>query len=174
MPAPPRTAQTASVQNKIYELQIILEQYQGKSNLFIIPFQEIQKEIIVNIPADYRMILYRRCMMKIAEKFAKQTKAKGLITGDCLGQVASQTLENIHCVHSATKLFIASPLLGFNKREIMDIAKKIGTYETSILPYEDCCSMFIAQHPVTRAILKDVEILEEKLDLNKILKTRIC
>jgi len=146
---------------KIESIVKALTKVQGESKLYIIPYEEIQKAIISCLPAEFRMIVYRRFMMKIMEKIALKEKAGGIITGDSLGQVASQTLENLKCIYQGLALPVLSPLIGMNKEEIIQIAKEIGTYEHSILPYPDCCSFMIAQHPETRADLEKIKKLEE-------------
>ncbi len=156
-------------QEKIENLTKILSNFQGKSKLYIIPFEEFQKEIIAKIPAKNRMIVYKRIMFKISEKIAKKEKAKGLVTGDSLSQVASQTLENIEVIYNSTNLPIFSPLIGMNKQEIIDLAVKIGTFETSIIPYQDCCSFLIAKHPETKARLEEIKKQEENLEIENII-----
>jgi len=146
-----------------------LSEVQLNSKLYLVPFENIQREIIKNIPAKYRTIIYRRSMLRIASLIAEKEKAKALVTGDSLGQVASQTLENLYCIYSASKFPALSPLIGFNKKEIIDLAKKIGTYEISILPYPDCCSLLVSKHPETKgdpekiiSLEKNLEALEDK------------
>lgn len=145
---------------KIKKLVAQLAEIQGESKLYIVPFEEIQKAIIAFVPAEFRMIIYRRFMMRIAQAIAGLEKAKGIVTGDCVGQVASQTIENINCVYEGLELPILPPLMGMNKEEIIEIAKKIGTYELSIIPYPDCCSFLIAKHPETRARIEKIKTLE--------------
>jgi len=163
------TQDSTAVENKIEQLATILSTYQPRTQLFIVPFADIQKTIIAHVPANFRMIVYRRFMVRIAERIALQKKAKGLITGDSVGQVASQTLENLTSVHAVSSMFIASPLIGMNKRQIMDEAHRIGTYETSILPYDDCCSMFIAKHPATKSTPDEMAAYEEKIDIDSVI-----
>jgi len=145
---------------KITNLVKKLAEIQGSSMLYTAPFAEIQKAIIAHIPAESRMIVYRRFMMKIAEQIAAKENAGAIITGDSVGQVASQTLENLNCVYGAASLPVLPPLIGMNKEEIIGIAKQIGTYELSILPYPDCCSFLIAKHPETRGDLATIEKIE--------------
>lgn len=164
------TGVSSSVKSKITDLVKILSKYQDKTKLYMIPFQEIQKEIIKVVPSRYRMIVYRRVMLRIAEKILEKEKAFGLATGDNLGQVASQTLDNMSVIFKATKKIIATPLLGEDKSDIVKTARIIGTYETSIRPYNDCCTFFNAKHPETRAELSTVENLEKKLKLDRIIK----
>ncbi len=139
----------------------------------MVPFKEVQQEIIrktIKKGSKYRMLLYRRLMMQIAEGIAKREKALGMVTGDSVAQVASQTLQNLNVIHDAVVMPIFSPLIGSGKNEIIKQAKEIGTYETSILPYTDCCSVLIGKHPATRAQLKDVQKLEKKLRIGSLVK----
>jgi tRNA uracil 4-sulfurtransferase len=159
---------------KIGKIVSQLAKIQGKSKLYIVPFEEIQKTIITQIPAEYRMIIYRRFMLRIAEVIAVKEKAKGIITGDSVGQVASQTLDNLKCVYDVASLPILPPLIGMNKEEIITIAKQIGTYELSILPYPDCCSFMLAKHPETRANIEKIEKLERLIPhLNELVKENV-
>lgn len=152
--------------DKIKKLVKRLSNFQGRSKLYIIPFEEFQKEIIAKIPAKNRMLVYRRVMFKIAEIIAKKEKAKGFVTGDSLSQVASQTLENINVIYNAANYPVFSPLIGMNKQEIINLAVKIRTYETSILPHQDCCSFLIAKHPETKGDLKEIIKQEENLNID--------
>ena len=156
--------------DKIKNLVKKLSRFQGRSKLYIIPFEEFQKEIIAKIPAKNRMIIYRRIMFKLAEMIAKKEKAKGFTTGDSLSQVASQTLENIGVIYNSANLPIFPPLIGMNKQEIIDLAVKIGTYETSIIPYQDCCSFLIARHPETKAKLEEIIKQEKILNIDEIVE----
>ena len=156
--------------DKIENLVKKLSHFQGKSKLYIIPFEEFQKEIIAKIPSKNRMIIYRRIMFRLAEMIAKKENAKGFVTGDSLSQVASQTLENINVIYNAADYPVFSPLIGMNKQEIIDLAIKIKTYETSILPYQDCCSFLIAKHPETKARLDEILKQEENLEIDEIAK----
>lgn len=155
------------VTDKIEKLVELLTRYQLRSTLYQVPFGELQRHIIAFVPADYRMIIYRRCMMRILNRLAEKEGAKAIVTGDAVGQVASQTLDNLHCIQTASRLPVLSPLVGMNKDETIAVAKKIGSYEHSILPYPDCCSFMIAPHPETRGVLQMVERFEtgiERLD----------
>jgi len=167
------TQASSSVKNKITDLVKILSKHQRKTKLYMIPFQEIQKEIIKVVPSRYRMIVYRRIMFRIAEKILKKEKAFGFATGDNLGQVASQTLDNMCVIFKATKELIATPLIGEDKVDIIKTARDIGTYETSIRPYNDCCTFFNAKHPETKSDLSTVEKLEKNLKLDKAIKKAI-
>ena len=153
---------TSSIE-KSSELTQILTSFQYNSTLLLVPFGEIQKHIIVSTPPPYRVILYRRFMVRIAEQLAKNQSSMALVTGESLGQVSSQTLENITVIDEASNMPILRPLIGFNKDEIIDIAQQIGTYQTSILPSQDCCTLFIPKHPITRGKLAVIRNLEKLL-----------
>ncbi|HZI51061.1 MAG TPA: tRNA uracil 4-sulfurtransferase ThiI, partial [Terriglobia bacterium] len=131
---------TKESQEKAKQLALLLSQYQLRARLYLVPFAEIQRQIMVETPAETRVILYRRYMMRIAEKIAWREKARVLVTGDSVGQVASQTIENIDVISRAVTMPILRPLIGDDKNEIVDIARRIGTYEISIQPDQDCCS----------------------------------
>ncbi len=163
------TTVSRGILSKLDDLVKQLTKFQLNSKIYIVPFEKIQQEIIANVPAKFRMIIYRRFMMKIINEISKTEKIKGIITGDSIGQVASQTIENITCIYSAAELPILAPLIGMNKEEIVDIAKKIGTYEYSIQPYPDCCSFMIAKHPETRAKLSEIETIEKNIKRQKML-----
>jgi thiamine biosynthesis protein ThiI len=158
------------VKDKILSLAKTLSTYQGSVKAYLIPFLELQKQVIMNIPSDYRMIIYRRLMFKIGNQILKQEKALGFVTGDNVGQVASQTLENLKVIWDAASDNVYAPLISKDKEEIINQAKKIRTYKTSIKPYSDCCSYLIAKHPVTRADLEKVKALEKKLVIKKLIK----
>lgn len=148
---------------KVEEIVKKLAEYQGETKIYMVPFGEGQSEIIKSIPSRYRMILYRRFMIKVANEISRKEKAKAIVTGDSMGQVASQTLENLQCIYDASAFPIFSPLIGMDKREIIEIAKKLGTYDISIKPMEDCCSFMIAKHPVTKAKLDRVKEMEKNI-----------
>jgi len=158
---------TSHADYKIKKLVERLSKFQGKSKLYMIPFEKFQKEIIANSMSKNRMIIYRRTMFKIAEMIAGKENAKGFVTGDSLSQVASQTVENISVIYKATKLPIFSPLIGMNKQEIIDLAKNIGTYEISVIPYQDCCSFLIAKHPETKANLDRIIEQEKRIKIDE-------
>lgn len=153
----------ASVE-KVRDTVAILKKYQPKSKLYLMKFASIQQQILVDCYEKLRVILYRRYMMKIAEKVAELENAKAIYTGEALGQVASQTIENITVVEESVKLPILRPLIGFDKIEIIAKAQEIGTYEISILPHEDCCTLYVPKHPATKARLIDVQKNEASLD----------
>lgn len=162
-----KTLHSAEVRKKIVMLAEKLGEYQGSIRLYMIPFEDVQMEIIRIVPPKLRMVVYRRSMMRMANIVAEKEKAKAIVTGDNISQVASQTLDNLNVIYSASKLSVLPPLLGFDKEEIVNLAKKIGTYEISILPYEDCCSLMVAKHPETRAKKEIVEEFEEFEELEK-------
>ena len=155
-----KTQSSSPVKSKIENLVKQLTKIQLSSKLYIVPFDEIQKEIIKNVPSESRMIIYRRFMMKILNIIAENEHAKAVVTGDSLGQVASQTVENLQCIHAASTIPVFSPLIGLNKEEITTISKQIGTYELSIEPYPDCCSFMIAKHPETKGKKELIEKIE--------------
>jgi len=160
-----QTLQKTHVKNKVIQIANVLSKY-GTVKLYLVPFKELQQKIIQTISAETRMIVYRRTMFRIAEKILETEKAQGLVTGDSMGQVASQTLDNLGVIHSAAKHPVLTPLLGMDKEEIIKIAKKIGTYEPSIEPYCDCCSFMIAKHPKTKSRLIDIENEERQMDIS--------
>ena len=155
-------------QEKVEELARQISIYCGDFKLHIVNLLPVQEEIIKTCPEEETTILVRRFMMKIAEKVGEQTGAKTLITGESLGQVASQTTESIVCTDQSVAMPVLRPLIAMDKVDIMDMAKKIGTYETSILPYEDCCTVFLPKHPVTRPKLESILHSEEKLNVDKL------
>lgn len=158
-----RTLAKEGVMGKLEDIVNELNGIQLGSRLHVVPFEKIQKQIIMDVPAKCRMIVYRRFMMRIINRIAEKEKAMGIVTGDNVGQVASQTLENLNCIHKASEKPVFSPLIGMNKEEIIRLAKKTGTYEYSILPYPDCCSYMIAKHPETRGSIREIERIEESI-----------
>ena len=159
--APPYTSERAK--QKVIDLGKQVAKYSGPIKLYVVNFTDIQKAIYQLCPQDELTIIMRRYMMQIAEHFAKADDCLGLITGECIGQVASQTMQSLNCTNAVCDLPVYRPVIAFDKQEIMDIAEKIGTYETSILPYEDCCTIFVAEHPVTKPRLDVIEKSEENL-----------
>lgn len=164
--APPYTSERAK--QKVIDLARIVSRYTGPIYLHVINFTDIQLCIYEKCPHEELTIIMRRYMMRIAEHIAKETECLGLITGESIGQVASQTMHSLVATNEVCELPVYRPLIGFDKQEIVEISEKIGTYETSILPYEDCCTIFVAKHPVTKPSLKVIrrheENLEEKID----------
>ena len=156
-------------QEKVGDIAEILNQYQRSSKLFLIPFGDIQKEIVLQAPAKYRVVLYRRMMVRITEAIAKREKALALVTGESLGQVASQTLENITSIENAATLPVLRPLIGMDKGEIIGQAMAIGTYDISIIPDQDCCQLFIPKNPAVRTTIEEIERAEKVLDIPKLI-----
>ncbi len=164
--APPYTSERAK--QKVVDLAKQVALYSGSMKLHVVNFTDIQLYIYDKCPHDQLTIIMRRYMMKIAEAFAAQDKSQALITGESIGQVASQTVQSLFCTNAACTLPVFRPLIGFDKQDIVDISEKIGTYETSIQPFEDCCTIFVAKHPVTKPLLSAIEKSEthlaEKID----------
>lgn len=146
---------------KVVDLAKIMSQYCGKIKLFVVPFTEVQTKIVEMCPEKQTTIIIRRYMMRIAETIANNEGAKCLITGESLGQVASQTMEGLGATNAVAELPVFRPLIGFDKSEIVKIAQTIGTFETSILPYEDCCTIFVPKHPETRPKVAEMKRSEE-------------
>ena len=171
--APPYTSERAK--QKVIDLAKLVAVYSGPINLHIVNFTDIQLYIYDKCPHDELTIIMRRYMMKIAEHFAIEEESLGLITGESIGQVASQTMHSLAVTNEVCTLPVLRPLIGFDKQEIIDISEKIGTFETSILPFEDCCTIFVAKHPVTKPnlnVIKKSELkLREKID--ELVKTAI-
>ena len=158
---------------KAAELAQHLARFQRRSELVLAPLAEIQKRIIVETPPAYRVLLYRRFMMRIAERLAKQSGAKALVTGESCGQVSSQTLENIAVVDDAAGMPVLRPLIGMNKEEIVGMARNIGTFPISIQPDQDCCSLFVPRHPETKARLETVQRLEQGLPVDELVAAAV-
>ena len=152
-----------SSMEKAAELAQLLGRHQRQSELYLAPLAEIQKRVIVETPPSYRVLLYRRFMLRIAETLARRAGAKAIVTGESCGQVSSQTLDNIAVVDQAADMPVLRPLIGLNKEEIVAMARKIGTFPLSIQPDQDCCSLFVPKHPETRGRLAVVERLEAGL-----------
>jgi len=161
------------VKDKVESIVKMLSAYQPETKLYMVPFEEIQKKITMAIPADHRMIVYRRVMLDIGNRICEKENALGFVTGDSVGQVASQTLENLSAISKKAAFPIFSPLIGTDKLEIIDMAKRIGTYDVSILPYSDCCSFLVSEHPQTKARLDDVESMEKNLDIGELIKQAV-
>jgi thiamine biosynthesis protein ThiI len=148
---------------KVVDLAKIMSQYCGKIQLYVVPFTEIQTKIVELCPPRQTTIIMRRYMMRIAEMIAEKEGAKSLITGESLGQVASQTMEGLGATNAVANIPVFRPLIGFDKTEIVEIAQRIGTFETSILPYEDCCTIFVPKHPETKPKVSAIEKSEESI-----------
>ena len=164
--APPYTSERAK--QKVIDLAKLVSKYAGPIRLHVVNFTDIQLYIYEKCPHDELTIIMRRYMMRIAEHFAKQNGNLGLVTGESIGQVASQTMQSLMATNDVCTLPVYRPLIGFDKQEIINVSEKINTYETSILPYEDCCTIFVAKHPVTKpnvmAIRKSEKRLSEDID----------
>lgn len=164
--APPYTSERAK--QKVVDLAKLVARYAGPIKLHIVNFTDIQLYIYEQCPHEELTIIMRRYMMRIAEKLAEENHCLGLITGESIGQVASQTMQSLAATNEVCTMPVYRPVIGFDKQDIVDIAEKINTYETSILPYEDCCTIFVAKHPVTKpninVIRKSEKRLEEKID----------
>ena len=171
--APPYTSERAK--QKVVDLAKLVAKYSGPINLHIVNFTDIQLAIYEKCPHDELTIIMRRYMMKIAEHFAKENKCLGLITGESIGQVASQTMQSLAATNEVCTLPVYRPLIGFDKQEIIEISEKIDTYETSILPFEDCCTIFVAKHPVTKPNLNVIKHSEQQLNdvIDELMKTAI-
>lgn len=163
----------ASVE-KVTDLIKVLMKYQSSAVMYSIPFADVQKEIMLKCPEPLRIILYRRMMMRLTEALARKEKALALVTGDSVGQVASQTLENILAVSEAATLPIFRPLIGMDKEEIMQKARIIGTYDISKMPHDDCCTRLMPKSPEIRAKLPDVLAAEKNLDIEKLTKETLA
>ncbi len=160
--APPYTSDRAK--QKVVDLANLVARYAGPINLFVVNFTDIQLCIYENCPHEELTIIMRRYMMRIAEELAKRTGAMGLITGESIGQVASQTMQSLAATNDVCTMPVFRPVIGFDKQEIVDLSEKIGTYETSIQPYEDCCTIFVAKHPVTRPNINVIRGSETRLE----------
>ncbi|HIW83736.1 MAG TPA: tRNA 4-thiouridine(8) synthase ThiI [Candidatus Dorea gallistercoris] len=159
--APPYTSERAK--EKVVDLAKLVARYAGPIKLYVVNFTDIQLYIYDQCPHDELTIIMRRYMMRIAEHFAKKDGCLGLITGESIGQVASQTMQSLAATNDVCTLPVYRPLIGYDKREIVEIAEKIGTFETSIQPYEDCCTIFVAKHPVTKPNVEVIRRSEERL-----------
>lgn len=160
--APPYTSERAK--EKVIDLAKLVSRYSGPVHLHIVNFTEIQLYIYDKCPHEELTIIMRRYMMRIAEHLAGESGAQALITGESIGQVASQTMQSLAATDAACTIPVFRPVIGFDKQEIVDVSEKIGTYETSVLPFEDCCTIFVAKHPVTKPSIKMIERSEEKLE----------
>ncbi len=159
--APPYTSERAK--QKVVDLAEIVSRYAGPIKLHVVNFTDIQLYIYDQCPHDELTIIMRRYMMRIAEHFSGKSKCLGLITGESIGQVASQTMQSLAATNDVCQMPVYRPLIGFDKRDIVETAEKIGTFETSIQPYEDCCTIFVAKHPVTKPDVEVIRRSEERL-----------
>lgn len=168
----PYTSERAK--EKVIELAGIVAQYTSKINLYIVPFTEIQLQIRDKCPEEHMTLVMRRFMMRIAERIARKNKSLALITGESVGQVASQTLAALDVTNAAVDMPVLQPLIGMDKSEIVDRAQEIGTFETSILPYEDCCTVFTPKHPTTNPKRENIEKSENRLDVETLIEAALA
>ncbi len=164
----PYTSERAK--EKVIELASILAQYTSKINLYIVPFTEIQLAIRDNCPEEHMTLIMRRFMMKLSERIAEKHKSQALITGESAGQVASQTLAALNVTNSVVKMPVLRPLIGMDKTEIIERSQAINTFETSILPYEDCCTVFTPRHPTTQPKMASIEKSELRLNVDELIE----
>jgi thiamine biosynthesis protein ThiI len=163
-----------SSREKARDLAAHLTRYQARSKLMLVPFADIQRAIVARAPRPLRVVLYRRFMLRIASALAIRIGARTLVTGESLGQVASQTLENMTVIEQVATLPVLRPLIGMDKNEIIDEARRLGTFETSILPDQDCCSLFVPAHPETRAQLDRVVAAEELFEIEPMVEDAVA
>ena len=169
--SPPHTSVQAK--NKVIKLSSIINQYSGNVKIHIVPFTDIQEAIYKNCPSDYNITIMRRMMYRIAERYSKKIKSKILINGESVGQVASQTITSMSVINEVTSMPVIRPVACMDKLEIIDISKKIGTYDTSILPYEDCCTIFLPKHPVINPRLDRCMAYEKTFDYENLIEETI-
>ena len=169
--SPPHTSLEAK--NKVIKLASIINEYSGRVKVHVVPFTLIQEAIFKNCPDTYMITIMRRMMYRIAELYAGKIGAKILINGESIGQVASQTLDSMYCINNVTNMPVIRPVACLDKLEIIDIAKKINTYETSILPYEDCCTIFVPKHPVIKPELEKCIAYENNFDYKTLIEKAI-
>jgi thiamine biosynthesis protein ThiI len=160
-------------QEKVRKLVSALTRHQFHSRLYLVAFGEIQRQIVAAVDRPLRVVLYRRMMLRIAEAIARNEKAKALVTGESLGQVASQTLENMAVIQQAASLPILRPLVGMDKQEIIDQASRIGTFDISSVPDQDCCQLFVPKHPATKAKPAEVEQAEARLEVSEMVRSAV-
>jgi len=161
-------------QEKVREIASVLTHYQQRSRLALVPFGDLQQKIVLAVPPDLRVVIYRRLMLRIAERLARKWHAKALVTGEVIGQVASQTLENMTTIAAAAGLEVLRPLVGMDKDEIVAEAQRIGTFPISIVPDQDCCTLFTPRHPATRARVTDASAAEEALPIEEMVTSAIA
>lgn len=160
-------------QDKVREIAQLLAQYQLKTRVALVPFGELQQQVVLACPAELRVVVYRRLMLRIADRLARAWRAKALVTGDVIGQVASQTLDNMTTIAEATSLPILRPLIGMDKDEIVNEAKRLGTLPISNIPDQDCCTLFTPKHPATRARLPAVIAAEAALPVDEMVTAAV-
>ena len=160
-------------QDKARDLAKLLTLYQMRSRLYLVPVGELQRQITLSVPGPLRVVVYRRLMLRIAERIASRVGAQALATGEVVGQVASQTLENMSVISSAATLPVLRPLIGMDKEEITAEAERLGTYRTSVIPDEDCCTLFTPRHPATRARRREVDAAEATLPISDMIHAAV-
>jgi tRNA uracil 4-sulfurtransferase len=161
-------------QEKVREIAALLTTFQLRSRLLLVPFGELQQQVVLAVKPELRVVVYRRLMLRIAEKLARAWRARALVTGEVIGQVASQTLENMTVIAQATSLELLRPLIGMDKDEIIAEAARIGTFPISIIPDQDCCTLFTPKHPATRVRLEQVEDAERALPLDQMIEAAVA
>ena len=161
-------------QDKVREIARLFTRSQLRSRLTMVAFGEIQRQVVLTVPPPLRVIIYRRLMLRIADRLAHNTRARAVVTGEVVGQVASQTLENLAVINAVTRLPVLRPLVGHDKNEITDEARSIGTYPISIIPDQDCCQLFTPKHPATRATVAETEAAEAALPIDEIVESAIA
>lgn len=161
-------------QEKVRELAAVLTKYQQRSRLMLVPFADVQQKVLLTVAPDLRVVMYRRLMMRIAERLARKWQAKALVTGEVIGQVASQTLDNLTTIGAATRLQILRPLVGMDKDEITVEAKRLGTFPISIIPDQDCCTLFTPKHPATHVTPRQIEEAEAGLPIDEMVDAAVA
>jgi thiamine biosynthesis protein ThiI len=158
-------------QDKVVEIARLLTRYQLDSRLYLVAFGDIQRQVVLEVPPPLRVVIYRRLMLRIAERLAHASGSTALVTGEAVGQVASQTLDNMAVIDSVTTLPVLRPLVGMDKDEIVSEARRLGTYPISIIPDEDCCTLFTPKHPATKARARRVAEAESALPVDEIVES---
>jgi thiamine biosynthesis protein ThiI len=161
-------------QEKVREIATLLTQYQLRSRLALVSFGDVQQQVVLAVRPELRVVMYRRLMMRIAERLARRWHAKALVTGEVIGQVASQTLENLTTIAGATTMEVLRPLVGMDKDEITAEAERLGTYPISIIPDQDCCTLFTPKHPATRVTPRQIEDAEQALAMDELVNTAVA
>jgi thiamine biosynthesis protein ThiI len=161
-------------QEKTREIAALLTKYQLRSRLVLVPFGELQQQVVLSVPPELRVVIYRRLMLRISEQLARRWRARALVTGEVIGQVASQTLENLTIIAEATTMEVLRPLVGMDKDEIVAQAQQLGTFPISIIPDQDCCQLFTPRHPATRASRRDVATAEQALPIDEMIAAALA
>ena len=160
-------------QEKVREIAALLTEHQLRSRLMLVPFGDVQQQVVLAVRPELRVVMYRRLMMRIAERLARRWHARALVTGEVIGQVASQTLENLTTIAGATTMQVLRPLVGMDKDEITAEAERLGTYPISIIPDQDCCTLFTPKHPATRVTPRQIEDAEQALAMDELVKAAV-